>query len=489
MRNVIVFGVIVVLSVWAVIHITVLSNNVDSGQISHHHAANEKYLNTLLDQATSMLSRLSEVNISTSSQLSYHKADGISTGGEQLTDSHAAKHNSLMKQLQEHTKELRLALDQCEIQKLEAMAEARVYKSSSSSRSSSSSSSSESGSGVVVSTHHHTPMTYSSNKPEKWLVIGIPTVQRANNEDYLLKTLRAMSEQLPTSPSDLLYGKILISIVNVQDNPLTHTRYYEAKEEFQQKHDPRSIYFEFHDSAGPDVNPMPGSNDQGTPNKPGARVRRQTRDIAKVVKLSINKAQYYLFSEDDMVLCPSGLTTMQYLLSKATRYHPDWLAIRASYGMNGIIMHNKDLEEFSDYMIQGQKRRPPDHLVVEWYAGETPRSKAYKQKRANIGFRYNIFNHLGTVSTLRSTNSPKYLTCYEELLEPTVFQVEAFSVHQCPADDIWPCNHIDRSLQSHLKLHSLVETPEQEASGASNLKRQGKGRSQRKKGHRPHGRQ
>lgn len=108
--------------------------------------------------------------------------------------------------------------------------------------------------------------------------------------------------------------------------------------------------------------------------------------------------------------------------------------------------------------VQNQKRRPPDHLVVEWYAGETPRSKAYKKNRANIGFRYNIFNHLGVVSTLRPTSSPKYLTCYEELLEPTVFQVEAFNPQQCPADDLWPCNHIERKKQSHLKLHSLVET-------------------------------
>jgi hypothetical protein len=127
-------------------------------------------------------------------------------------------------------------------------------------------------------------------------------------------------------------------------------------------------------------------------------------------------------------------------------------------------------------MVQNQKRRPPDHLVVEWYAGETPRSKTYKKNRANIGFRYNIFNHLGVVSTLRSTNSPGYLTCYEELLEPTVFEVEAFSVHQCPADDMWPCKHIDRALQSHLKLHSLVEKEE-----VAPVIARGKGSRQRKK--------
>jgi hypothetical protein len=463
MRNIIILGVVIVLSCWAVIQLTVLSNHTQpdpySGTGSLDHAESEKYLQTLLHQASSMLSKMSELNLTNSNYPSLPSLPHSSTthSGEDLKHSHVA----------EKYIELRHAFDQCEVQKLEAMAEAHKYKSTHSSS--------------PVETKHQSSVAMTHSKPDKWLVIGIPTVQRANNEDYLLKTLRAMSNQLPISPSDLLYGKILISIVNVQDNPSTHSRYFEAKKELSGPHNPRSIYFEFHDSVEPDVNPMPGSKDQGSPNKPGARVRRQTRDIAKVVKMSVNKAQYYLFSEDDMVLCPSGLTTMQYMLSKASMYHPDWLAIRASYGMNGIVMHNKDLEEFSDYMIQNQKRRPPDHLVVEWYAGETPRSKAYKQNRANIGFRYNIFNHLGVVSTLRSTNSPGYLTCYQELLEPTVFQVEAFSKMQCPGDDIWPCDHIDMSSQSHLKLSSLVESPQGTDASSNPVIPKGKGRQRKKK--------
>lgn len=127
-------------------------------------------------------------------------------------------------------------------------------------------------------------------------------------------------------------------------------------------------------------------------------------------------------------------------------------------------MHYKDLPEFHDYLLSRQVDRPPDHIVVEWYAGESKRSAAYKGKRANIGFRYNIFNHIGVVSTLREAKQTTFPVCYEGvilmiyfaklfesqiflsclpgLFEPTVFQVEAFNPRQCPKDDIWPCHKL-----------------------------------------------
>ena len=30
--------------------------------------------------------------------------------------------------------------------------------------------------------------------------------------------------------------------------------------------------------------------------------------------------------------------------------------------------------------------------------------------------------------------------CYDPLLEPTVFEVEAYNPAQCPRDDLWPCD-------------------------------------------------
>jgi hypothetical protein len=164
----------------------------------------------------------------------------------------------------------------------------------------------------------------------------MPSVARPNNEDYLLRTLHSIADQLSADPADLMYGKVLVVVVKLQESE--HARYEEAKRHFGSPDYPKSIYFEFQDTPEKDVDPFPElskTKDRGSPNKPGYVVRKQTRDVVKVMKECFDKARYYLFLEDDMSFCPSGITTIQYLLSKASRYHPNWLAIRASYGMNG----------------------------------------------------------------------------------------------------------------------------------------------------------
>ncbi|CAM9352653.1 unnamed protein product, partial [Ectocarpus fasciculatus] len=294
--------------------------------------------------------------------------------------------------------------------------------------------------------------TATNGEASKWLVIGIPTVARPNNEDYLLKTLAAMAAQFPDNPSDLYYHQVLVVVVNVQSpelNPNPHTRFEEARALYAlTAGHPKAHYFKFiqadpHEvSLSLDLKKNAVGKDLGSANVPGKMVRKQTRDVALVLTKSVNLGKHYLFLEDDMEVCAFALTSFQYVLNKASLYHPDWLAIRASYGMNGIFMHNKDLLVFADYLRKNQVRRPPDHLVVEWFAGETAESKAYKGGRANIGFRYNLFDHLGVSSSLRAAKQSSFPRCYEKLGVPTVFAVEAFDPKACGKDDMWPCDHI-----------------------------------------------
>jgi hypothetical protein len=298
-----------------------------------------------------------------------------------------------------------------------------------------------------------------SLEDKKWLVIGIPTVARRDDLDYLLRALAAMVDQLPLDSDDPLYQKILIHVINMQvnNNPgHRHIIFDKAKGLYGPgSGSPFAGYFKFSEMLASEVekDPIPGrdaQNDPGTPNLPGFLVRRQTRNIAYVMQRSLNLAKYYLFLEDDMMLCPHGFLAIQYLLKKASRYFPQWLAIRASYGMNGIFLHNSDVSIFAQYLLKHQRRRPPDHLVVEWYAGETTEAANHKQDRKNIGFKFNLFDHLGVISTLRPQQQTTFPRCYDLLVEPTVFQVEAYSPRDCPHDDIWPCTNTKRPTESSL---------------------------------------
>lgn len=54
-----------------------------------------------------------------------------------------------------------------------------------------------------------------------WLTIGIPTIPRKDNTDYLSRTLSTLLEELPQDPTDLLYRRVKVIVMN--NRPGNHT--------------------------------------------------------------------------------------------------------------------------------------------------------------------------------------------------------------------------------------------------------------------------
>jgi hypothetical protein len=193
--------------------------------------------------------------------------------------------------------------------------------------------------------------------------------------------------------------------------------------------------------------PPPGS-DRTSPggkfaNMPGFNVRRQTRDIAALLRdpavSGPGRSETVMLMEDDFLLCPQGMNAVHHLIQKSNQIFPSWIMARLSYGMNGLLMPAADVPVLAAYLLEHQARRPPDHLVVEWFAGETPQSKAHKRERPHVCARWNLLEHTGEVSTLRPEAMTGFPKCFEPMVYPAVFEVEQFRTQACAHDDMWPC--------------------------------------------------
>ena len=100
----------------------------------------------------------------------------------------------------------------------------------------------------------------------RWLTIGIPTVPRKGDPDYLRQTVEAIILQLPTSTDDVLYGQVMVVVLN--NRPGQHTLFDQVRKEVERG--PHSMYFEFVEQHVAETDMA--RNPEGNPNVPGSKV-------------------------------------------------------------------------------------------------------------------------------------------------------------------------------------------------------------------------
>ena len=271
-----------------------------------------------------------------------------------------------------------------------------------------------------------------------YLIFSIPTVPRSGNQKYLKRVLQTFDDEL----TGLYRSNVKVHVMNMRAGE--HSLFDEMKEKYSSE---SWIVFSENDSPHSidDSKPIPKVSPQRKQEKPNSKVMRQTLDVVSLLESVATKSKYVMLYEDDFELCPGAMTAIHYFIEKANRYNPHWAGIRCSFGLNGIVLQNTDPHQdvlyFKSYLLRHYARRPPDHLVVEWYAGEISESKKYISDRKVMAFRHNIANHIGSKSTLRSSKHWSFPGCFEELIAPQVFEVEAWDPSKCPKDDIWPCDY------------------------------------------------
>mmetsp|Transcript_35408 Transcript_35408/g.59675 ORF Transcript_35408/g.59675 Transcript_35408/m.59675 type:complete len:456 (-) Transcript_35408:522-1889(-) len=284
-----------------------------------------------------------------------------------------------------------------------------------------------------------------STAAKTWLFLGIPTVPRRNDVDYLGETLSSLVDQLPSDAVDPFANKVKVVVMN--NKPGTH-KVYENRRAFYnggQGGLKAAHYLEFRDNPGTVADPaphLPDPDDLNNPtNRPGREVRKQTCDLISLMELAANTSEYYMFMEDDFHVCPHFLRATHYVIEKANHVKPNWLGIRVSYGMNGIVMRSADLLLLSKYLREHTARLPPDLLWQEWVAKSHQIPEL--EGRQLLVYKHNLLNHIGTVSSFAvRPNRPKWPGCYESMANVwSLMKMEQFDQLRCPQSDISPCNN------------------------------------------------
>lgn len=279
-----------------------------------------------------------------------------------------------------------------------------------------------------------------------WLLVVIPTVKRRVN--YLHDTIRSYLTQFPTDADNPFYNQIKIHIFNNNKNDIPHEHFEELKQW-------KSHYLAFHNLK--------------LKKYPISKKHQQTEDIISIIDFLISTQQqqpfkYILFGEDDFTLCPNGFHALYYVLEKVNRWYQNrWIAIRVSYGLNGIIMHRDDLEKLSDYLKQHKRDAPVDHLFYRFC-----RLQEFKHNRTLVAYRNNLFYHIGEVSTL-GVGKGRYIPACHQILWDWLQDMERFRNEDCPQEDLSPCIgkgenqfliDFDMNTKKMCRLHFPLCTPD-----------------------------
>ena len=202
------------------------------------------------------------------------------------------------------------------------------------------------------------------------------------NEDYLTATLESFAAARPVETS-------LSVEVLVLSSGAAHPAFERARQQYA-----GDALFRFETNEHRLLDRRPQLRDGGDRNKPGYRVRQQTRDFVSLLRLAAGRgAAHLLTMEDDFLACPLLFVTLGYVLGKAhaTQRDPspspspspdpspspnpypnpypnpnpdqahamqrDWAAVRVSYGLAGVLLRGDDLLPLAAYVLERHEAR------------------------------------------------------------------------------------------------------------------------------------
>jgi hypothetical protein len=244
-----------------------------------------------------------------------------------------------------------------------------------------------------------------------WMGIAILTIPRIHRENYLALTVTSLLRHIPLNESDVYRDKLKIYIYNHNKNNARHDNF----ENLESHHN---------------VVKVNGNSIVASAQTPSL-AKQQILDLIWTLKdLQTIKTRYIMLLEDDFTLCQNGFYAIEYVMRKSTFWNPNWIALRVSYGMNGIIMKKSDINLLVFYFESTlNSGKPPDHLFYDF---------CRRSGRDIMTYRNNLFFHIGKTSTFPN-RPPRYSPdCWQTSFD-WLQDYERFRNEDCPTEDISPC--------------------------------------------------
>jgi hypothetical protein len=189
----------------------------------------------------------------------------------------------------------------------------------------------------------------------------------------------------------------------------------------------------------------------------GHNARQQNSDVISLTKHLLRYVDFdhFLFMEDDFRTCDKMPWETFRTLEELNKRDPDHCGLRVSYGMNGLILPRKDLENFIHYFSHHIDMLPID-LIIRKYSFETsplyglkneplPFNSCGKDRRKQYTYKTVLQEHIGQISTYFERNNagfrPSFPGCGFSMAEVwNLNRDELFDLEKCGAWSISPCN-------------------------------------------------
>ncbi len=276
---------------------------------------------------------------------------------------------------------------------------------------------------------------------ELHICIGLTTIRRPNDEDYLMRTVKAIRREL----DQYVFSKH-ISAVIMHTRSTEHTWFDKAKEEFK-----NDKTFDFVEQDRYNKTIWERGKVQGRAREMRPEDLQQNIDSSAMIGYVYDTfckrrpKGYLMIMEDDFEMCPYSFEHLHRVIHAAENlYFPNFSGLRVSYGFNGIILHCHDLKFISEMLFNDMILGPPDDMLGHFIVKTVPAGQNYFGPSRQYGiYRHNILHHIGTVSVVFYNYKPERITpaCYDSMSFGGLGHQERYNYPLCGDKEFYPCTH------------------------------------------------